>query len=157
MASWQEFHDETPELARRVSDRLLARRHLTMATVRRDGSPRICGTEIVLRAGWLLLCGTPGARRFADLRRDPRLCLHSGSAEPPEWTGDARIAGTAVEILAPEVHRALAESLPGAGAGPFDVFAVLPTEATLVGLSGDGNRLVIETWRPGEPVRRFER
>ncbi|MBA3464363.1 MAG: pyridoxamine 5'-phosphate oxidase family protein, partial [Deltaproteobacteria bacterium] len=53
--------------------------HKTVATLRRDGSPRVSGTELTSYDGQLWLAGMPGALRFADLRRDPRFALHSGS------------------------------------------------------------------------------
>jgi hypothetical protein len=45
MASWAELESEAPEFARAVRDRLDAGKHKTIATLRRDGSPRISGTE----------------------------------------------------------------------------------------------------------------
>ena len=38
-----------------------------MATVRRDGAPRISGTEITFRAGQLWLGGMPGSLKCRDL------------------------------------------------------------------------------------------
>ena len=45
MPSWSDFEAAAPELAARVRARLDAHTHKTLATVRRDGSPRISGTE----------------------------------------------------------------------------------------------------------------
>lgn len=44
MATWQEFQQAAPELARLVRERFAVRTHATLATLRRDGSPRISGT-----------------------------------------------------------------------------------------------------------------
>lgn len=90
----------------------------------------------------------PGARKGADLRRDARFALHSASVDPPEgggWTGDAKVAGRAV-LLGP---------LTGAVAG--DAFRADIDEAVLTGLDETETRLVIELWRSGAPLRRFER
>ena len=35
----------------------------------------------------------PGSRKGADLARDPRFALHSGSIDPPGWQGDAKLSG----------------------------------------------------------------
>jgi len=45
MPTWSDFEAAAPELAARVRERLGAHAHKTLATVRRDGSPRISGTE----------------------------------------------------------------------------------------------------------------
>ena len=53
MASWTEFSAAAPELAERVKKRFDAHKHKTMATLRKDGSPRISGTEVEFRDGEL--------------------------------------------------------------------------------------------------------
>ena len=53
MASWSEFETAAPELAARVKERFDAHKHKTMATVRRDGGPRISGTETQFSDGEL--------------------------------------------------------------------------------------------------------
>jgi hypothetical protein len=53
VASWSDFEAEAPELAARVRERLDAHGHKTIATIRRDGSPRISGTETELSEGEL--------------------------------------------------------------------------------------------------------
>jgi hypothetical protein len=45
MATWAEFASEQPELAARVLEFLNAHKHKTIATLRKDRSPRISGTE----------------------------------------------------------------------------------------------------------------
>lgn len=60
------------------------RKHATLATLRRDGSPRISGTEVVFddEAGEIYLGMMPGSVKALDLRRDPRLALHSPTVDP---------------------------------------------------------------------------
>jgi hypothetical protein len=98
MAGWQEMVEAAPEFASVVRRRLDARQHKTIATIRRDGSPRISGIETFFAEGHLWFGSMPAARKALDLRRDPRLALHSGSIDPPDWPGDAKIAGRAEEI-----------------------------------------------------------
>src|SRR4051794_12680707 len=93
VTTWQEFSEQAPELAARVFERFEAHRHKTMATIRADGGPRICGTEAPIKLGEVWLGGMTGNRRFADLRRDPRVVIHSASEDPDVWTSDAKIAG----------------------------------------------------------------
>jgi len=110
MASWSEVESEAPELAalaRRIFDFHV---HKTLATLRRDGSPRISGTEIRFADGELWLGSMWRAVKALDLRRDPRFALHSASVEmppPPEdpdaQPGDAKLAGRA-EVERRERH-----------------------------------------------------
>ena len=60
MPSWAEFEFAEPEFAARVRALITARKHLTMATLRRDGSPRISGTEIELSDGKLWIGSMAG-------------------------------------------------------------------------------------------------
>jgi hypothetical protein len=151
MTTWREFSDEVPEFAAAVRAALTANIHLIMGTIRADGSPRLCGTEIRYSDDELLLGGMTGNWRFKDLRRDPRLAIHSGSQGGPSWKADAKLSGTAVEILDP-AGKGLIEDVPP---GPFELFAVRLTEVTHVHLEGDPpDKLVIETWRPGQAIDR---
>src|SRR5690348_14344911 len=89
MPSWSDFEAAAPELAARVRARLDAHVHKTLATVRRDGSPRISGTETQLADGELWIGSMWQAQKARDLQRDPRFAIHSGSDDPPGWDGDA--------------------------------------------------------------------
>jgi hypothetical protein len=143
VASWSEFEAEAPELAARVRARLDAHGHKTIATIRRDGAPRISGTETELSDGELWIGSMLDALKARDLQRDPRFALHSASEDPDVWTGDAKLAGVAEEVSAPEAtsHR----------------FRLDLTEVSTVGLTEDRKALVIELWKPGEGVRTIER
>src|SRR4051812_21066523 len=105
MPSWSDFEAAAPELAARVRDRLDAHTHKTLATVRADGSPRISGTETQISDGEIWIGSMWQARKAHDLQRDPRFAIHSGSDDPPDWGGDAKLAGVAVEIVDPDEVR----------------------------------------------------
>ncbi len=120
MASWSEFEAAAPALAARVRARLDAHTHKTLATVRGDGAPRISGTESEFADGELWIGSMWQARKARDLRRDPRFALHSGSDDPPDWAGDAKLAGIAEEITDPERVREIAGDK--APAGPMHLF-----------------------------------
>jgi len=130
MVSWHEVENDATEFAARVKRLFQARKHKTMATLRADGSPRISGIETQI--GEELTFGSMAdSRKLADLRRDPRLALHSPSVDPPEgdpgsWVGEAKISGIAVPT--------------------DDGFKVDIAEVALTYLDG---ALVIESWHPG--------
>jgi general stress protein 26 len=154
MPSWSYFAEEAPELAEKVRERLDAHKHKTLATLRRDGSPRISGTELVIEDGELWIGSMWQALKARDLQRDPRFALHSGTDEPDDFKGDAKVAGIAEEITDP----ALIQKLNGeATSGPSHLFRLDLREASFVAVDEAAKKLVIEVWRPGEGVRRIER
>ena len=146
MATWEEFAAEEPEFAARVRARLDARKHKTIATVRKDGSPRISGIECEIEGGELQFGSMWRAVKALDLLRDPRFALHSGSEDPPGWEGDAKVAGTA-----------RAEARESSDHGRYHLFKADIEEAVLVGLNEERTKLVIESWHPGRGVTRRER
>jgi hypothetical protein len=149
MTSWQAFEAEEPEFAERVRERFTARKHGTLATLRKDGSPRISGTEVQFRDGELWLGSMPGARKALDLRRDPRLALHSPSEDPPEgdpaaWPGEAKLAGRAYEVA-------------GAADDGSHRFRIDITEVVFTRLDQPAEHLVVEAWHPGRGLQRHVR
>jgi hypothetical protein len=156
MASWSEFAAAAPALAERVRERFDAHKHKTMATIRKDGSPRISGTETQFQDGELFIGSMWKAVKALDLRRDPRYAIHSATVDPEAagWS-EAKIAGTAHEIVdEEEVKRRNGE----AGAdGPSHSFRLDVTEVSAVYLNDARTKLVIEVWTPEKGVRTIER
>jgi hypothetical protein len=155
MPNWSDFEAAAPELAARVRERLDAHTHKTLATLRRDGSPRISGTETRIADGELWIGSMWQARKARDLQRDPRFALHSGSDEPSDWTGDAKLAGVAEEITDPERVREL--NGEAAAGGPSHLFRLDLREVSTVGLDDARTALVITVWTPDGGVRTMTR
>jgi hypothetical protein len=159
MASWSEVEAAAPELVARARATLDAHKHKVLATLRRDGSPRLSGIEATIVDGELWLGMMPGSRKALDLRRDPRLALHSASVDPPSddpsaWPGDAKLAGRAVEVDDP----ALLERLgAGEGGGGAHLFRVDVTEVVHTRVGEPADHLVIEVWDEGAGLRRLKR
>ena len=147
MTSWADLEREVPELAARARERFSIRKHCTMATVRRDGSPRISGTEVEFAGGELRIGSMPHAVKALDLLRDPRVALHSPTVDPPEgqptaWEGEAKVAGRAVVAESPDdSHR----------------FVIDIAEIVLTHLDEAGTQLVITSWHPDRGVRETRR
>ena len=117
MPSWGEIESLAPDLARHARGLLEAHVHKTIATLRADGSPRISGIESEFTDGELTFGSMPGARKGADLHRDPRFALHGPTVDPPEddptgWPGEAKISGRAY----------FAKTLDGAEGAPGELF-----------------------------------
>lgn len=147
MPTWAEFEAAEPEFAARVRELMSTRKHLTMATLRRDGSPRISGTEVEFEEGQLRIGSMPRAVKATDLRRDGRVAIHGPTTDPPSanaagWKGEAKIAGTASEVdSGGDSHR----------------FVIDIQEAVITRLNEAGNRLVVESWNPERGHRTLER
>ena len=144
MPSWSDFEAAAPELAARVRERFAAHGHKTMATLRRDGSPRISGTEAQFEDGELWIGSMPNALKARDLQRDPRFALHSASEDPDVWTGDAKVAGVAEEVESPHG--------PGSHRFRLDL-----REVSAVELDDERKHLIITVWTPEAGVRTMKR
>ena len=144
-----------PELAGRVRHLFDAGRHKTIATLRADGSPRISGIECEFVGGELRFGSMAGARKGADLHRDPRFALHGPTFHPDEgkeaeWPGEAKVGGRA--IPSGPVAADGAEEAPDG-----ELFVADVTEVVVTGLNDDGTMLVIESWTPHRGYRRTDR
>src|ERR1700730_9724800 len=155
MAAWRDVERAEPEFAARVRRLFDAGRHKTIATLRADGSPRISGVECEFADGELRFGSMPGARKGADLRRDPRFALHGPTFHPEEgkeseWPGEAKVAGR--DILARPVTADEAGERPDG-----ELFVADITEVVITGLNAEATKLVVESWTPERGLRRVER
>ncbi|WP_078612446.1 MULTISPECIES: pyridoxamine 5'-phosphate oxidase family protein [Streptomyces] len=152
--TWGGFAAAEPDFADTARRRFRLYKHHVLATLRKDGSPRVTGLEADFRFGELLLGMMPGSLKALDLRRDPRFALHANPGPDAEMNdGDVRISGRAVEITDPAViARFIEEAAPPE---PFHLFRAELTEVVRIGL--DGDELVIRSWRPGQPPRTVRR
>jgi hypothetical protein len=174
MAAWRDVEQAEPEFAARVRRLFDAGRHKTIATLRADGSPRISGIECEFADGELRFGSMPGARKGADLRRDPRFALHGPAFHPQEgeeaaWPGEAKIAGRAVlagpadEEPAGDLDEEPAGDLDEEPAGDLDeepagdLFAADISEVVITRLNPEATLLVIESWTPQRGLRVVER
>ncbi len=153
MVSWVDFAAAEPELAARAQALLDAGRHKTMATLRADGSPRISGTECEIVDGELTFGSMPGARKAADLHRDPRVAIHGPPSHPPRgeessWGGEAKVAGRAVPT---------GELRDDDGNVHGEGFRLDLAEVVVTGLDESATMLVVEWWTPEAGRRRVER
>lgn len=85
---WGDFAADRPDFASEVRERFEAHPHHVLATVRRDGRPRVNGTNVMFGDGILWLGTMTGSRKAADLSRDPRCALHSAPLEEDLGSGD---------------------------------------------------------------------
>jgi hypothetical protein len=153
MASWGEIEREAPELAALARRILDGHRHKTIATLRRDGSPRISGIETQFEDGELYIGSMWNAVKALDLRRDGRFALHSASPDPepngafPErQPGDAKIAGRMVEVT------------DAGREGRSHRFRADIAELVVITIGGDPpDHMLIDAWHEGRGVSQQRR
>ncbi|MBG0853086.1 pyridoxamine 5'-phosphate oxidase family protein [Streptomyces spinoverrucosus] len=154
-ANWASFVTAEPDLAKTVEERFGAHTHHILATLRKDGSPRTTGIEVRFLNGELWLGMMPDSRKALDLRRDPRFALQ---ANPGEGTsmggGDVRIAGRAIEVEDAETKARYGEEVEPPE--PFHLFRTELTEVVRTYVEDD-TYLVLQVWKPGEPLRTIKR
>jgi hypothetical protein len=153
--AWGAFEQAEPEFAGRVRRLFDAGRHKTIATVRADGSPRISGIECEFESGDLRFGSMKGARKGADLARDPRFALHGPTFHPlqgaeSDWPGEAKIAGRAVPA-GPVAAEDGSEGPDG------EMFVADVTEVVITRLNADATKLLVESWTPERGRRTVER
>jgi hypothetical protein len=152
VATWQEIETDAPDFAARARHCFDAGTNKTIATLRRDGAPRISGSELQFADGEVTLGMMSGSMKLLDVRRDPRVALHSPTIEPPKddmsaWPGDAKLAGTLVETPRPA----------GDPDKPTGSFKLDITEVVLTYVGTPADHLVIESWHPGRGWQRRTR
>jgi hypothetical protein len=112
MTTWNQFTEDAPRIAA-----VFARRHAAtgklclLGTLRADGFPRISPLEPRVFEGALWIAGMPGTRKFQDLARDPRFCLHTATVDTEVTDGDAKLWGVVEDVPDPALHQRYAQSL----------------------------------------------
>jgi Pyridoxamine 5'-phosphate oxidase len=149
MAAFSDVEAEQPEFAACVRAVFDAHRHKVLATLRADGAPRVSGIEAAFAVGDLWLAGMPRSVKFADLHRDPRMALHSGSDEPDVFTADAKVSGRAVEMPDGPERAAFAEATGNPAGGDYELFRVDLGQVVLTAIAETKDALEISSWRPG--------
>ena len=156
MPAWKAIEEAEPEFAGRVRRLFEAGRHKTIATLRADGSPRISGIECEFADGDLRFGSMTGARKGADLRRDPRFALHGPTFHPEEgkeseWPGEAKISGRAMAAGPVATGDDTNEQPDG------EMFVADITAIVITGLNPEATKLVVESWTTDRGLRRVER
>lgn len=155
MASWGEIAGAHPEFARRAKELFDVHKHKTLATVRRDGSPRISGSEISFVGEDVWFGGMWKSKKALDLRRDPRFAIHGPTVDPSgDWKADVKMSGKAEEVDDDAVKRKINEAGEG-DPGKYHLFRADIDELVITGVQG--SKLVIEVWREGKGLRTHKR
>jgi Pyridoxamine 5'-phosphate oxidase len=158
MASFADVENAEPDLADRARAVLSSTTNAVLGTIQRDGAPRLSGADPYFHDGQLRIWSMPGARKGQDLRRDPRIAVHSipwdsrrlrdGAADA--GAADAKVSGTAVLTTDAGEHAAFRSWLKAErGAEPpedWDLFTIDIDAVTVI--SADSGQLVVDRWSP---------
>jgi hypothetical protein len=151
MTTWAQFENEARDLAATVRARFEAAETHVLATLRKDGSPRVSGSEVQFTGQQLTFGSMLNAVKARDLQRDGRCAIHANPSADARDIGDAKVAGTAIEVTG-AAKDAYTGSEP---AEDFHAFRLDLTEAVVTSVEGD--ELVVRVWHPGRGVQTFRR
>jgi Pyridoxamine 5'-phosphate oxidase len=153
---WSEFADAAPELAQ-LGRAAFEEQHLaTLATLRRDGWPRINPCEVYFVDGELMLGMMPNSRKVADLERDPRITVATPQAQQTPSHGDTTLYGKAVPVADPSLRAHFGDAQQAAidWRPPADIplFALDILTASYISF-GDDRRLL--RWTPARGLEQL--
>jgi hypothetical protein len=132
---------QEPELAAYGFERLNGK-VAYLATLRKDGSPRVHPVTPIIGQGHCFVFMEPSSPKGRDLRRDGRYALHGAVRDPSGQSGEFVMAGRARLIDAPEL-RALAARL--SSYTPAERYILFEFDVESAGST---------TYPAGEPVHR---
>jgi hypothetical protein len=92
--SWKEFADGAPAMAD-FGEQRFASQVAYLATVKKDGGPRVHPVTPIVGQGRLFLFMEPTSPKGNDLRRDGRYALHCSVADSGGGQGEFLLTGTA--------------------------------------------------------------
>jgi Pyridoxamine 5'-phosphate oxidase len=108
---WDAFERACPEIATLARKRFIDDELVMVGTIRRDGSPRISPNETDFAVGRLFVSMMWHSRKAADLLRDPRIVVHSVTANRQGTDGDVKLYGRVVDERHQEVREAFRDAI----------------------------------------------
>jgi hypothetical protein len=157
---WDEFAANAPRLADLGRQRLIEPGVVLVGTVRRDGTARISPVEPLLWERDLWLSMLLGSYKAADLRRDPRILVHSIVTNREGDLGEYKLRGHAAEESATEVQAGYAaqahDRLGWAPVpGQFHLFRLDIADVTFIRYDQETGDQFVTRWPAGQEfVRR---
>jgi hypothetical protein len=144
--TWRELELAAHEIAEPGKARLDETRVALLATLRRDGSPRISPVEPFFAAGHLLFGAMAWTLKARDLERDARCTLHTAITGPNEGEPELKLYGRAIE--ADDDLRAACPSgwWTGQPHEAARVFTLSIEEAAFVTWDYEGGEMTVRRW-----------
>lgn len=157
---WNEFEASEPRLAALGRERLIEPGVVIVGTTRGDGTPRISPVEPLLWEGELWLSMLWGSYKAADLKRDPRVLVHSIVTGPDGGAGEYKVRGRAIEESSREFQQGYAREVRerigwDPQPGQFHLFRIDVEDVTFIRYDQRSGDQFVTRWPAGrEFVRR---
>src|SRR5512133_3919112 len=126
--SWKTLEEQNPELAAFG----LARLHgkvAFLATVRKDGSPRVHPMTPIIGEGHFFVFMEPTSPKGHDLRRDGRYAIHCSVGDTSGASGEFTVSGRARPIDDPALRAVATRLCPYTPADRYVLFEFDPERA----------------------------
>ncbi len=150
--NWGQFADSAPGLAE-AGRACLSGRVAYLATLRRDGSPRVHPVSPDISTRGLFVFMEPTSPKGKDLRRDGRYSLHSSVEQGPGGYLEFFVAGQATVVESADVRAEAAAAAGAQGDNPAESYILfeLSLEEVLFTsyVSGSPRR---QRWSAGTPA-----
>jgi hypothetical protein len=157
MSTYAEFEAAAPTLATPIRERLQEAGLTFLATIRRDGSPRISPIEVEFIDGHLYFGSMPEAQKARDLARDPRCSLITPIIDKKDMRGEGKLVAEARLVTdVAEAERVLHTSAEGNGGDPEDLLGSPVYEILVRGASWqyvENDAWTTKSWKEGDHVR----
>jgi hypothetical protein len=156
---WSEVEMRQPRLADVGRHRLLDPGVVLVATMRRDGTPRLSPVEPWIMDGVLWLSMMWGSTKAADLARDSRILVHNVIADRDDHAGEFKIRGTARTDDSLDVQRRYAAEVAEClgwdpEPGRFHLFAVRIGHITYIKYDAATGDQQVAMWPPAREFLR---
>ncbi len=157
---WSDLEHSQPRLARLARQRLIGPGVALVATIRRDGTPRVSPVEPYVLNGVLWLSMMWQSAKARDLLRDPRILVHSVITSRDGAEGELKVRGTARAEHDQAVQRRYAEAVAAdlgwdPQQGRFHLFSVDICQVSFVSYDTATGDQHVAIWPPGrEFIRR---
>ena len=140
--TWKTFETQSLELAKFAKARL-HNKVAYLATIRKDGSPRVHPFTPIIGEGHFFVFMEPTSPKGHDLRRDPRFAVHCSVSDTSGESGEVIVTGKAVFIEDDNMRIVAVNVSPYKPAERYILFELHPENVT-----------VTEYPDAGGPVRR---
>ena len=151
MPTWAEFGAAAPDLGC-FGRRRLEGRVAYLATIRRDGSPRVHPVSPFIGGGSLLVYMEPNSPKVRDLRRDDRYALHCGVENDDGGEGEFYVSGRAFEVCDSASRAAAFDSARAVGYQPTERHVVFELNVESVLCTVYGERRTQKRWPAIRPA-----
>ena len=139
--SWSRLEAKAPEIAEFGKMRFQSQ-VAYLATIRKDGSPRVYPFTPIVGDGHLFVFMEPSSPKGYDLRRDGRFAIHCSVTDMSGQSGEFTITGRAKSIEVPEVRALAVKNSPYKPAERYVLFEF------------DIESAMMTEYENGEPIRK---